>query len=359
MTQSSDSVPPAPRSSHGPSTLEQNGSAGEIPPLARLAWFTLGFNVLVILWGAVVRATGSGAGCGAHWPTCNGLVVPLAPSIATLIEYSHRATSGLALILVAVLLRQVFRYRAPRHLARFWATASMILILGEAALGAGLVLFQKVADDQSTSRGFWVGGHLMNTFLLLAAITLTARFVDDSARGPRATTLGALRATFPAYPKSRTTLVAALALLATGISGAIAALGDTLFKAQSLGAAIAQDFSPSAHIFVRLRIFHPVIALIGGGLVLALAYRVITTNADRPRIRQMGLWLSGLVVTQWFLGLTNLVLLAPTALQIAHLFVADVIWITLVMVAVEPESESLESPGQGSPEALAGPIDWT
>jgi len=303
-------------------------------PIARLAWFTLGWNVLVILWGAVVRATGSGAGCGAHWPTCNGTVVPLAPTVGTLIEYSHRLTSGVALILVALLLQQVRRYREPGHLARFWSGASMILILSEAAVGAGLVLFERVAGDTSTARGYWISAHLINTFLLLAALVLTARFVDGPPRAFSLTT-SPLQATFPSASRTLPTVLAILAMVATGISGAIAALGDTLFKAATLREALAQDFASGSHIFLRLRVLHPVIALLGGGLILSVAYRAMTTNPDRPAARQLGLMLAGLVVTQWFLGLTNLVLLAPTPLQIVHLLMADLIWMGLVVAAAE------------------------
>jgi cytochrome c oxidase assembly protein subunit 15 len=300
-------------------------------PLGRLAWTALGFNVLVILWGAVVRATGSGAGCGAHWPTCNGVVVPVAPSMGTLIEYSHRATSGIALLLVALLLHQVRRHREPGHLARFWAGTSMVLILSEAAIGAGLVLFEKVARDASTARGFWVAGHLVNTFLLLAALALTAYFVDGAPGLAPDRREGWLRATFPKARGGAGLGLVVVALIATGISGAIAALGDTLFKAGTLGEAIAQDFSPSSHIFLRLRIFHPLIALLSGSLVLSQSYRIITSNPDRPLRRQLGLFLAGLVVAQWFLGLANLVLLAPTGLQILHLLMADLIWMTVVV----------------------------
>jgi heme A synthase len=304
-------------------------------PLSRLAWFTLGWNVLVILWGAVVRATGSGAGCGAHWPTCNGSVVPIEPTLGTLIEYSHRLTSGVALLLVAFVLYQVRRHREPSHLARFWSAASMVLILTEAAVGAGLVLFERVAGDTSTARGYWISGHLINTFLLLAALTLTARFVDGPSR-PFSTPGSALGATFPAAG-GLPAILAVLALIATGMSGAIAALGDTLFKAETLREAVAQDFSSASHIFLRLRILHPVIALMGGGLVLMVAYRTMTTNPSRPKMRRLGLSLGALVVTQWFLGLTNLVLLAPTWLQIVHLLVADLIWMSLILVAADAE----------------------
>lgn len=310
--------------------------AAESKSLSRLSWFTLGWNLLVILWGAVVRATGSGAGCGAHWPTCNGAVVPLAPSAGTIIEYSHRLTSGVALILVALVLYQVRRHREPGHLARFWSAASMVLILTEAAVGAGLVLFERVAGDTSVARGYWISGHLINTFLLLAALVLTARFVDGPPR-PFSGRVSALRATFPFASGRGATILAVLAMVLTGMSGAIAALGDTLFKAETLREAIAQDFSSASHIFLRLRILHPMIAVMGGGVVLMVAYRTMMANPNRPRMRRLGLVLAALVVTQWFLGVVNLVLLAPTWLQIVHLFVADLIWMSLILVAADAE----------------------
>jgi cytochrome c oxidase assembly protein subunit 15 len=322
---------------HAQTTLADAGRASETPrALAGLAWFTLAWNVLVILWGAFVRATGSGAGCGAHWPTCNGAVVPLAPTTSTLIEYSHRLTSGVALILVALVFHLTRRHRERFHLARFWSTASMVLILTEALIGAGLVLFQRVATDASVARGYWISAHLINTFLLLAALVLTASFADGNRTyGPA---VSALKATFPSAGRDLPTVLAILAMVATGISGAIAALGDTLFKATTLSEAFAQDFSSGSHIFLRLRVLHPVLALIGGGLILSVAYRAMTSNPERPASRQAGLRLAALVVTQWFLGLTNLFLLAPTPLQIAHLLMADLIWMSLVLAAAESEA---------------------
>ena len=305
------------------------------PYLIRLSWFTLGWNVLVILWGAVVRATGSGAGCGAHWPTCNGEVIPPSPTVATLIEFSHRATSGIALLLVAALLYQAWRQLDRRHLARFWAIASMLLILSEAAIGAGLVLFQRVAGDTSTSRGYWISGHLINTFLLLAALVLTARFLSAPRWASAPGFFAAIGATFGPAARGWPAILAVMALLATGISGAIAALGDTLFKATSLVEAIAQDFSSESHIFLRLRVLHPFIALLGGALILFLAYRMVVQNPTRPTVRRRGQWLGGLVVAQWFLGLVNIVLLAPTWLQIVHLLVADLIWMTLIFALAD------------------------
>ena len=144
--------------------------------LARLAWGVIGWNVLTILLGAVVRATHSGAGCGRTWPTCGGELVPALEG-ATAVEFTHRVASGLALVLVAALAVKVLRSRAPGHPARrsvLWAGAA---IIGEALIGAVIVLYEWVGRDDSLARVISVPLHLVNTLVLLAALTLTARFL--------------------------------------------------------------------------------------------------------------------------------------------------------------------------------------
>jgi heme a synthase len=141
---------------------------------AAFSWATLVYMLGVVLWGAFVRATGSGAGCGDHWPMCNGMVVPREPELATLIEFTHRATSGVALILVLVMYVWARHAHPAGHRVRRGAAASSALIIVEALLGAGLVVFQLVADNDSAFRAVSMGLHLLNTFLLIGAITLTA-----------------------------------------------------------------------------------------------------------------------------------------------------------------------------------------
>jgi cytochrome c oxidase assembly protein subunit 15 len=203
-----------------------------MPRVARLAWGVLAYNVAVILWGAYVRASGSGAGCGAHWPLCNGEVVPRAAAVATLIEFSHRISSGVALIAIAALVVAVFRTTRSGHPARAGAAMSGILILTEAAVGAGLVLFQLVADNATMARAMFVAAHLLNTFLLLAALTLTAWWL----------TVGV------PFVRERThlapVLAGCIALLVAGASGAVAALGDTLFPSASLAQSLRADPAP-------------------------------------------------------------------------------------------------------------------
>src|SRR5215471_14879131 len=92
--------------------------------LSSFAWFTLAYNVAVVLWGAFVRATGSGAGCGSHWPLCNGELLPLTSQAQTLIEFTHRATSGLSLALVITLLIWTWRHTAKGEFSRYSAAAA-------------------------------------------------------------------------------------------------------------------------------------------------------------------------------------------------------------------------------------------
>lgn len=289
---------------------------------ARFAWAILGLNILVVLWGAVVRATGSGAGCGAHWPQCNGEIIPLAPTVATVIEFSHRLTSGIALLTVAGLLVWSFRAFPRGHAVRRAAIAAMIFMIFEALIGAGIVLLRLVAHNQSLERGFSGGLHLVNTFLLLGVLTLTAWWASGGAL-PRLQGQGALPWLFGLG------LASALFL---GASGAITALGDTLFPVQSLAEGLQQDFAGAAHLFVQLRIFHPIIAIGVGVYSVLLGWYAAR---QRPSIGtcRAALALTALFAVQMVVGLVNVVLLAPVAVQLIHLLLADAIWIALVLAA--------------------------
>lgn len=302
--------------------------------VARYAWVVLAYNVGVILWGAFVRASGAGAGCGSHWPLCNGEVVPADPSVATLIEYSHRLTSGLALISVVVLLGWVWRRCAPGHPARTGAALSVVFMLTEAAIGAGLVLFELVADSASMARALFMAVHLLNTFVLLACITLTAWWLSGGARL-------AARA-FPA----RTALVAlgCAGLLLVGASGAVAALGDTLFPNATLAEALQADLSPTSHLLIRLRILHPAISIIVACGVIVGAPRLSRSGGAAPG-RAFGIAAAVLAATQVGLGLLNVVLLAPVWMQLLHLLVADALWITFVLAGARAlgPSESMRT----------------
>jgi heme A synthase len=289
---------------------------------AKLAWFTLGWTVLDILWGAFVRATGSGAGCGNHWPTCNGVILPTPEHIETLIEFTHRTLSGVALILVLILLIWGWRSYPKGHPVRTGVTGSAAFILLEAALGAGLVLLDLVAGNSSAARAFAVAVHLLNTFFLLAFLALTAWW----ASGGKALSLrdrGRLPLLFGIG-------LAGVALLA--MAGAVTALGDTLFPARTLAQGLAQDAEAGASFLVRLRVIHPVIAILVGLYSLGLVRTLFRRSADRT-VRRLCWVLGGLVLTQLTAGVINVLLLAPIWMQIVHLFLADSVWISYVLLA--------------------------
>ena len=300
------------------SDRRETGAPAPRARLDRFAWAVLGYNLLVILWGALVRATGSGAGCGSHWPLCDGEMVPEALVGARAIEYSHRVSSGLALVAVVALVVAVFRARPSGHPARRYAVASLVFVLLEAGIGAGLVLFELVAENASMARAMAISAHLVNTLFLLSALALTAR---AATRGERAR-IGAGGG-----------LVLALLLLA-GASGAVAALGDTLFPSRSLAEALAQDLAPTSHLLLRLRLAHPALAAAAAAAVLLFAFRRATAGGTRER-RSWALAAGLLAVVQVVVGLVNVALLAPIPLQLVHLLLADLLWIATLMSAAD------------------------
>ncbi len=288
--------------------------------LRQLARATLGYNLLVIIWGGYVRASGAGAGCGRHWPLCNGVVVPRDPAINTMIEFAHRLTSGLALVAVVWLCVVAFRTTTPGHRVRRAAVLSLVFIIIEALVGAGLVLLELVADNDSGLRAAYLAVHLANTFFLLAFLTLTWLWADRPDPGPQPFTVPGL---------VRLGWFTMGAILVVGITGAITALGDTLFPAESLRAGLAQDTSPTAHFLLRLRIFHPALAIgaaLGGAWVAVRALREVPA----PLVQASGRWLIGLLVAQVAIGVVNLVLLVPIPIQLLHLLVADLVWVAAV-----------------------------
>lgn len=317
--------------------------------IARYCRFVLAYNLAVIVWGAYVRASGSGAGCGSHWPSCNGEVVPLRPSTATLVEYSHRVSSGLVLVLVAVLAAWAFRAAPKGHPLRRGAVLSLVFTLSEAAVGAGLVLFKLVAHDESLARALAISTHLLNTLLLLASLTLAAYAAGAfrtvaaaggaaglAAGGTVAPSRGAGRGGRERRPRPAWSFALALAAtMAIAATGAVAALGDTLFPASSLGQGLAQDLSPASHLLQRLRFFHPLLAIALGTYLLHLCNQVVASGAAGTAARRWANRLRLLVIGQWTLGLLNIALLAPVWLQLTHLLVADLLWIVLVLLALE------------------------
>lgn len=290
---------------------------------AKLAWATVALNLGVVVWGAVVRATGSGAGCGNNWPECNGEVIPLSGTTETLIEFVHRATSGVALIAVAALAVGAFRLFPPGHRVRAAAVAAVALIVIEALIGAGLVLFDQVADNQDVSRGFWVAAHFVNTLLLVGALGLVAWWGSPAGSGSRRPVVAGAGAPL---------LAGAAGLMLVGMAGAITALGDTLFPVDSVGEGLAREFSATAHFFERMRLVHPLLAVGVGLYLLWLAPRLAADSLPAARLSRL---VVVLVVSQLLLGLVNVALAAPIWLQLLHLLLAELLWIVWVLFTAD------------------------
>jgi heme A synthase len=310
---------------------------------AAFAWGVLAFNLLVIVWGAYVRATGSGAGCGDHWPLCNGAVVPRAPEAKTVVEFTHRLTSGLALLLVVGLVAWAFRAYPKRHAVRRGAALSLAFIVVEALIGAGLVLLQLVADNASVARAVYLSVHLVNTFILVAVLALTAWWASGGETPGRGAWRGAL---------GRHVAAALLLTLGLGVSGAVAALGATLFPESAARAALPQDLSPASQLLFSLRHYklHPLAAVAVGGYLVAFAVWA--------RRRGAGLWASRwssavvwLVAAQMLVGLVNAALLAPVWLQLVHLLLADLLWLALVFLSATTLAQR-EAPAEESRPAV-------
>jgi len=273
--------------------------------LPRYAAFTLGFMVFVVLEGAVVRATGSGAGCGNHWPLCNGEVIPHHPRLATIIEFVHRQLTTVCSLLVIGLIVRTFLSCPRSHRARRAVVWTGILLITEALLGAILVKGGYVETNASNMRVLMQCIHFTNTMLLLAALTITSWWLRDR---PEPTGL-------PAQAKP----VAWIALASTIIVGATGSVA-ALFPSASLQAALQQDFAAHAPLIVRMRWLHPAAAIVG------LMCAIVLANLLRGAMARTLLLL---IAAQFVLGVADVLLLAPTWMQVLHLLGADLYWIAL------------------------------
>jgi len=287
----------------------------------RFAWAVLAYNIPVILWGAYVRASFSGDGCGADWPFCNGQMIPHNMGARMAIEFTHRMMTSIDSVAVIAMCVWAFRAFPRRHVVRLFSVLSLVFLFVEASLGAGLVLLRYVAQDQSAGRAWYLSAHLTNTLLLLAALTVTAWVACRKADELR------LRNT------SRT-LIGTLPIVAfVSVTGAVAALGDTLFPASSLSAGMQQDFSSASNLLLRLRLFHPMIAVVGAAYVIWAATGVLRRK-EAEHARTAAARVLGLTLFQLALGAVNITLLAPVWMQLFHLLMADVVWIAVLLLVL-------------------------
>lgn len=295
---------------------------------AKYAWFVLGYNLLVVLWGVFLRASKSGDGCGMHWLTCHGEVLPTAPEFKTVIEFTHRIMSAIDGLLMLVLLAWAFRVwwkgRDIQSKSVLKTTAgAFFFVLTEGAIGAGLVLTGNTAETLTAARPFWMAAHLINTFILLAFLTLTAR---------RASGGGAPR--FRTEPKYFAAIALAIsAILVVGISGSIAALSNMIFPSGTLSEGMAKDFSETSHILLRLRLLHPTSAILSSVFIVFVTGWLAKERFGDKIVARWSNVLTILILLQIAFGAATLLMLGPIVMQLGHLLIADAIWISFVMFA--------------------------
>ncbi len=303
--------------------LLSHSRPGEMPQIARFAWTALYWNVAVVLWGAYVRATGSGAGCGNRWPLCDGDVVGASANLQTIVELTHRITSVISLLVVTGLVVWCWRVTKKDDWARYSAVLAAALLANEALLGAALVLLKHVGNDQSAGRILFLCLHFGNTLLLLATLSLTANWLSNGSRS------------FTLIGKWRQVSSIGLGLLATmvtGITGTVTALADTLFPSTSLASSLAQDFRSGTPALLRVRLLHPAVSAVAAFYVL---WVILRSSTGRNRLSRSAIALIILLFVQGGIGMTNVLLLDPVWVQIAHLFVADALWILLVLASAD------------------------
>ena len=307
------------------------------PRFRWFAWAVAWGMIPVILWGAFVRTSKSGAGCGEHWPTCKGEVFPLDASVETTIEFVHRAMSGGLGVLVVILVVWAWRVAPPGHRIRKAAMATFVFIVAEGAIGAALVLFGLTGEDPRPVRGLVIALHLVNTFILVAFSVLTAHFAGG---GPSLRWRGV-------GGERWQIAMGLLLLLLTSATGAVTALGDTLFPIElkledGLLAHLEEELSAGQHLLVRLRIIHPILAMVSTLYLLWLANALHRPDASEP-VRAWSARLALIVVVQVVVGIVNIWMAAPTWLQLTHLAVADLLWIVAVMLTVNVLADTTAS----------------
>jgi cytochrome c oxidase assembly protein subunit 15 len=287
--------------------------------VSRFAWVVVGYFVFVVLLGAVVRATDSGGGCGQSWPLCNGDFFPHHPRLATIIEFTHRSTSGVCTVLLLALTVWTFFSTYRGHRARKAVLWSVFFLVTEALLGAALVLKHWVESNVSTGRTIAQSIHFTNTLLLMGALALTAWFLRDETQDLIAGAVSKWAA-----------WVAVIAAIVVGATGALAALADTLFPAPTLMAALGQDFAASAPTLIHMRWMHPAAALVEAVCAAILIQALVEAHHGWTSLSKT---LATLLTAQFVLGIADVLLLAPTWMQVLHLLGADLFWIALVIAA--------------------------
>ena len=299
--------------------------------IRKWAYILLGYTILVILWGAWVRISHSGDGCGDTWPLCQGQVLPQGSQVVgkTWVEYAHRFTSGLYGIFVVVLFLWIRKWNAKEKLGSSyrWAFWVLIFMITEALLGAKLVIFGLVNANASGWRVLVMSLHQLNSFMLVG---FTVRFLASTFEVEYQTYISAVLPSKESLKLKSffTRPIFLISFLIIAVAGAWASLSTTLFPSTSLWEGLQRDMETSSHLVLKIRILHPLLGIFLGGFLAWGLYRLSATlNAFLGRIALIG---SALIVLGIVAGILNLILLSPTPMKLIHLLLAHSLWSTAV-----------------------------
>ncbi|MGZ3775349.1 MAG: COX15/CtaA family protein [Pseudobdellovibrionaceae bacterium] len=283
----------------------------------KLAFGVLFYSVLVILWGAWVRISHSGDGCGDTWPLCHGQLIPEAQRGKTWVEYGHRLMSGIYGFIVFYFWWMSRKIYSKDHFARKAALATLIFTITEALLGAKLVLFKLVTTNDTPYRAVVMALHQINSFMLTGAVALTFAAAISEVDLARPSN------------KNHTYKFLPWVIVIIGVTGAWASLSNSLFPSNNLWQGFLEDFSSNSHLFIRLRGLHPFFALIGGG-ALALFFWIKAQTAESQILEKRSLQMTMALFAVISFGICTLLFHAPVWMKIVHLALAHTIWTLLL-----------------------------
>lgn len=314
-------------------------SATKHAGLYRFTLALIGYTIVIIVWGAWVRISGSGAGCGEHWPLCNGEAIPFGSSHKTWIEVSHRystAVFGIAVVLLCALARKI---TTQHNLHRIGAYCVLVFTILEALIGRLLVVRGYVDQDTSISRLIIMPLHLVNTSLLLASEVFTARMLLPDYQRKLAIS----------KTKGVVTIIFLCLLLTLLTSGAIASLGSHLLPSHGIFEGLQADLNTDSHVAVRLRPLHLVFGLSVFVLTALVAWYEPHVLKPLLKLQSFRRFLSTMCALV-LLGILTVVLLSPVTLKLAHLTVANIFVVSATGLFVDFLFLPLETtPSQQAP----------
>jgi len=272
-------------------------------------------SIASILAGAFVRATGSGDGCGATWPTCKGRIIPALSDTSELIEFSHRSVSGVLLIVTIIIFIKTRKFQKD-SLVRTVTNYLTFFVIFEALIGAVIVIFEWVGLNSSLPRIIAVPIHLVNTFGLLGCYAILYKILDEN--------IEEINSMF----NKNFIFISSLFLL-SGATGSIAALADVLFPSASFMEGFLADFDRTSEVLTRLRILHPIVS---STLSLVLyVYSIQINKKFNIRVKPLQILIFVAVSLGFLNVLSNIIL----PLSILHLAIADFLWISYIYVSID------------------------